>query len=178
MSEEGPGSHNGFSPIKKQVTSTVAAATDRNGSSGDSEKKSLEFEDPPMSPRDYTRNPFSRQHTTLDMDDYFVRPPPSTSFSFHSVQMDEMEDGANEWLLTCAERTKRHNSPLEMAHLHAHARFHPPKDDPPPPLGRGLVDNDNVHQLLRPPARHLLHPPNHHRFRRLARSVLPLLHGL
>lgn len=32
--------------------------------------------EPPMSPRVNTPNPFSRNHSTLDLDDYFVRPYP------------------------------------------------------------------------------------------------------
>ena len=84
MAEDGH--HIEVKPLEKRPTistaaanndiSTAKASSERNGSSASTKaegglEKSLTY-DPPMSPRDYQRNPFSRQQTSLDVDDYFV----------------------------------------------------------------------------------------------------------
>lgn len=76
MAEDGH--HIAITPPKK--TPTLIAEQPRANSSttteaGDLRKeKSLTFDDPPLSPRDYQRNPFSRAQTSLDVDDYFSGP--------------------------------------------------------------------------------------------------------
>lgn len=44
--------------------------SERSRSSGTTEREKS-IDEPPMSPRNF-ETPFSRAHTTLDMDDYFV----------------------------------------------------------------------------------------------------------
>lgn len=46
----------------------------------------LQKEPSPMSPRAHTPNPFSRKNTSLDLDDYFVRPTPQPSRELKSQE--------------------------------------------------------------------------------------------
>jgi hypothetical protein len=60
-------------PLTKKSEKEITATTnERNGSSATTQAEKPEFVDPPMSPRDFQRNPFSRAQTSLDVDDYFV----------------------------------------------------------------------------------------------------------
>ncbi|KIW02653.1 uncharacterized protein PV09_06091 [Verruconis gallopava] len=58
------------------VTKKVPTVTnaERGGSSDATEAEKVSFDDPPMSPRNFNKNPFSRQHTSLEVDDYFSGP--------------------------------------------------------------------------------------------------------
>lgn len=69
MSEEGGGDH--FDMVPQHKVAKISVRTTSNATTDVDESK-VSMENPPMSPRNF-ENPFSRAHTTLEMDDYFVR---------------------------------------------------------------------------------------------------------
>lgn len=68
MAEDGH--HINIPKQELKKSDTIRVATERNTSASTEDEKV--FSDPPMSPRDYQKNPFSSVQTSLDVDDYFV----------------------------------------------------------------------------------------------------------
>ena len=80
MGEEAPMQDQTKSPVKAPISIDTRVARAESNATTDVERVSHESVEGPLSPRNF-QNPFSRAQTSLDMDDYFVRPSLSNSYN-------------------------------------------------------------------------------------------------
>lgn len=81
-----------------------------------------------------TPNPFSRQHTSLDLDDYFV-----------SLTESKKENENYQKLTAALDGSSGHSQTFQMASVYADAWQYPTKDDCAALYPGGLGDMHNVH---------------------------------
>ena len=128
----------GHMDLPTTMPAKVAAATERERaeSSATTNVDKVSIDEPSFSPRDF-KSPFSRQHTTLEVDDYFVR----------TLQPQADEIGkAHDWHL---DWSQGYEQAFEMAYLYANARQYLARNDTATALRWSMVYIHHLHFSLR-----------------------------